>query len=245
MLVVLGRLVADAALVAILLFASAGTLSWWRGWVLVAMLLVVRVASAIAIYRVNPDLLRDRAKLPLHTGQPWSDKMLLLVVLGAGFLGLPVIAGLDVFRWHVLPRPTAFVSSLGLVLFVIGWGIKALALHANAFATAVVRLQRERTHAVVDTGVYRIVRHPFYAADPLILVGLGLWLESYAAGRTAAAIRKFVEQLPRKARLLRDGVEVEVDVDELTPDDVSVVRAGVRSTGGGGGVAGGASVDEG
>jgi protein-S-isoprenylcysteine O-methyltransferase Ste14 len=33
--------------------------------------------------------------------------------------------------------------------------------------------------------VYRVVRHPFYAADPLIFVGLGLWLESYAAALSA------------------------------------------------------------
>jgi protein-S-isoprenylcysteine O-methyltransferase Ste14 len=46
-------------------------------------------------------------------------------------------------------------------------------------------LQRERQHAVVDTGIYGIVRHPFYAADPLILVGLGLWLESYFAALVA------------------------------------------------------------
>ncbi|HZG67880.1 MAG TPA: methyltransferase, partial [Herpetosiphonaceae bacterium] len=36
-------------------------------------------------------------------------------------------------------------------------------------------------HAVADAGVYGVVRHPFYAADPLIFVGLGLWLGSYAA----------------------------------------------------------------
>jgi protein-S-isoprenylcysteine O-methyltransferase Ste14 len=48
-----------------------------------------------------------------------------------------------------------------------------LALRANAFAVPAVRLQRERAHAVVDSGVYAVVRHPFYAADPLIFVGLG------------------------------------------------------------------------
>ncbi|WP_373062652.1 isoprenylcysteine carboxylmethyltransferase family protein [Gemmatimonas sp.] len=67
------------------------------------------------------------------------------------------------------------------MLFALGWSLKQLALRANAFATAVVCLQHERAHAVADTGVYAIVRHPFYAADPFILMGLGLWLESYAA----------------------------------------------------------------
>ena len=37
----------------------------------------------------------------------------------------------------------------------------------------------------------------------IMLVGEGL--EAYAAGRTEAAIHKFVEQLPHRARVLRDG----------------------------------------
>src|SRR5438105_9144450 len=179
MLKVLVRLVADAVLVAILLFVSAGTLSWWRAWVLLASLLVVRTVSAVAVYRVNPALLQERARLPTHGDQPWTDKLLLLAVLTTGFMGLPVTAGFDVFRWHVLPRPAPLLADLGLVLFTLGWGIKALALRANAFATTVLRLQRERQHALVDTGLYRIVRHPFYAGTPLVLVGLGLWVASY------------------------------------------------------------------
>jgi protein-S-isoprenylcysteine O-methyltransferase Ste14 len=34
---------------------------------------------------------------------------------------------------------------------------------------------------VVDTGIYSIVRHPMYAGLALVLIGLGLWLESWAA----------------------------------------------------------------
>ena len=204
MLTGLVRLVADAALVGILLFVSAGTLSWWRAWVLLAVLLVVRTVSAVAVYRVNPALLQERAKLPTHGDQPRTDKLLLLAVLATGFMGLPVIAGFDVFRWHVLPRPAPLLANLGLVLFTLGWGIKALALRTNAFATAVLRLQRERQHAVVDTGVYGIVRHPFYAGTPLVLVGLGLWLESYTAALFAVVpIAFLVVRLRLEERFLR------------------------------------------
>ena len=182
---VLTRLVADTILVATALFASAGTLSWWRAWVLLAALIVIRAITAIAVYSVNPALLQERAKLPIHGDQPWTDKVLLLAVVTTGFVGLPVAAGLDVFHWRLLPPPSPVLAGLGLVLFTLGWGIKALALRANAFATAVLRLQRERQHAVVDTGVYRIVRHPFYAGTPLVLIGLALWLESYTAALSA------------------------------------------------------------
>jgi len=183
---VFSRLVADAALVVILLLVSAGTLAWWRAWVLVGVMLVVRISSAVAVHRVNPALIEERAKLPIHGDQPRTDRLLVFAVLGMGFVGLPIIAGFDVFRWHVLSRPVPMISLLGLVVFTVGWVIKGLALRANAFATNVVRLQRERRHAVADTGVYRIVRHPFYAATPLVFVGLGLWLESYTTALLAA-----------------------------------------------------------
>jgi protein-S-isoprenylcysteine O-methyltransferase Ste14 len=183
---VMVRLVVDTFLVAILLFLSAATIAWWRAWVLLAALFLVRAIGAIAVYRINPGLLRERVRLPIHKEQLWADRVLLLGVLATGLLGLLIVAGLDAFHWHALPRPTPWVSALGLVLFALGWSTKSLALRANAFAVAVVRLQRERAHAVADSGPYRVIRHPFYAADPLILVGLGLWLESYVAALGAA-----------------------------------------------------------
>ena len=204
MLRVAVRLGADAVLVAVLLFTAAGTLAWWRAWVLLAVLLLVRAAGALAVYRVNPGLLRERAGIPIHGDQPRADRLLLLAVLSTGFVGLPVIAGLDAARWHALPRPGPLLSGAGLVLFALGWSIKGLALRANAFATAVVRLQRERAHAVADSGVYAVVRHPFYAADPLILVGLGLWLESYVAALSAVVpVALVVIRLRLEERFLR------------------------------------------
>jgi protein-S-isoprenylcysteine O-methyltransferase Ste14 len=181
MVVVALRLLADTGLVALVLFVSAQSLTWWRAWVLLAVLLTVRAVGAYAVFHVHPALLRERAKVPVHGSQPWTDRVLLLAVLATGFLGVPLVAGLDVFRWHLAPRPAVWVSSGGLILFALGWGLKQVALRANAFATTVVRLQSERAQTVADAGVYAIVRHPFYAADPLILVGMGLWLESSAA----------------------------------------------------------------
>ena len=181
MLRIVIRLVVDAAIIACLLLLSAGTLIWWRAWLLVAVMLVIRTVGALAVYQVNPTLLQERAKLPLHGDQPWTDRLLVLGILTTGFAGLPIVAGLDAFHWHLLTPPAATASAAGLVLFALGWCLKSLALRANAFAVPVVRVQTERAHAIADAGVYSVVRHPFYAADPLIFVGLGLWLESYVA----------------------------------------------------------------
>jgi Cu+-exporting ATPase len=66
------------------------------------------------------------------------------------------------------------------------------------------------------------------AAEAMFIVLVGEGLESYAAGRTAAAIQRFVEQMPRRARRLREGAEEEVDAESLVPGDLLVVRAGER-----------------
>lgn len=50
---VMVRLVADTVLVAILLFLAAGTLAWWRAWVLLAVLILIRALGALAVYRVD------------------------------------------------------------------------------------------------------------------------------------------------------------------------------------------------
>jgi hypothetical protein len=94
MLSVMARLVADAVLVGTLLFTAAGTLAWGRAWVLLAVMLFVRATGACVVYRVNPALLRDRARLPIHGDQPWTDRLLLIAVLSTGLLGLPVVAAL-------------------------------------------------------------------------------------------------------------------------------------------------------
>ena len=198
------RLIADAALVALALFISAGTIVWWRAWVLLAVLLGVRIVGAYVVYSINPALLRERAALPIHRDQPLTDRILLPAVLATGFLGIPVIAGLDVFRLHLLSPPGDVLSTIGIVLFALGWCLKSLALRENAFATVAVRLQSERAHAVADLGVYRIVRHPFYAADPLIFVGLALWLESFIAALCALIpIALVIVRLQLEERFLR------------------------------------------
>jgi protein-S-isoprenylcysteine O-methyltransferase Ste14 len=201
------RLMADEVLVGALLFLPAGTLTWRQGWILLAVQLIVRAGGALWIARVNPALVRERAGLPLHAEQRATDRFLVLGVLATGFLGLPLVAGFDVFHWHLLPRPSAPATIVGLVLFGLGWGLKNVALRANGFAVAVVRVQRERDHAVVDAGPYRIVRHPFYAADALIFVGLGLWLGSYTAVLCSVVpLALMVLRLQLEEALLRTGL---------------------------------------
>jgi Cu+-exporting ATPase len=66
----------------------------------------------------------------------------------------------------------------------------------------------------------------FAAAEAMFIVLVGEGLESYAAGRTTAAIKRFVEQLPRTATRIRDGQEDTVPANLLRVGDLILVRSG-------------------
>ena len=66
------------------------------------------------------------------------------------------------------------------------------------------------------------------AAVVITLVLLGRWLETRARGRTSDAIRRLVALTPRTARVVRDGQDVDVPVDEVRVGDLVRVRPGER-----------------
>jgi Cu+-exporting ATPase len=57
---------------------------------------------------------------------------------------------------------------------------------------------------------------------------LGKYLESSAKKRAAKSIRALLDIRPQTARIIVDGVEVEVPVQQLDPGDIMVVRPGER-----------------
>ncbi len=75
-------------------------------------------------------------------------------------------------------------------------------------------------------------RHPdvyFEAAAVIVtLILVGRVIEERAKGRTGAAIRRLMDLQPATARLLRDGREVEVPVEEVRVGDLVAVRPGER-----------------
>lgn len=67
------------------------------------------------------------------------------------------------------------------------------------------------------------------AAVIVTLILLGRALEARAKGRTGAAIRALMGLQVRSARVMRDGVAVDVDIDALAVGDIVVLRPGERA----------------
>ena len=177
---IIAGVIFNVAFYAFLLFVPAGTLHWWQAWVFLAVTLVVMAVAIFSILPDSADLFSQRAKGVIQKGQPLWDRVL-VILLVISFVGQIVFIPLDVFRFHLTPKPGGLVSLLGLVLYVAGWWIMTLAMKVNPFAVPVVRLQEDRHQRVIDTGVYAVVRHPMYAGFIPMVVGPALWLGSYMA----------------------------------------------------------------
>ena len=82
-------------------------------------------------------------------------------------------------------------------------------------------------------GTFGIVLTPdfmFYETAVMLasFLTLGRYLETKAKGRTSEAIKKLVGLQPRRATVLRDGVESEVAVEDVAVGDVIVVKPGEK-----------------
>ena len=60
----------------------------------------------------------------------------------------------------------------------------------------------------------------------LTLITLGKFFEARAKGRTSDAIRKLMDLAPKRAVVIRDGQEIEIDASDILRGDIAVIRAG-------------------
>ncbi|MFQ5860703.1 MAG: heavy metal translocating P-type ATPase [Dehalococcoidia bacterium] len=82
------------------------------------------------------------------------------------------------------------------------------------------------------------------AALIITLILLGRFLEARAKGRASEAIRKLMDLQAHTARVLRDGQEVELPVEQLVPGDLVLVRPGEKLPVDGEVIEGHSAVDE-
>lgn len=66
------------------------------------------------------------------------------------------------------------------------------------------------------------------AAVILTLITLGKYLETLTKGKTSEAIKKLMGLAPKTAIVVRNGLEVEISIDEVVVDDILIVKPGEK-----------------
>ncbi len=138
-------------------------------------------------------------------------------------LSVPVLfySGAQFYRggWKTVRHGSADMNTLVAV------GTGAAFLYSLA-ATVAPRLVATDPHAAAGHAAVAVYYETAVAI--IVLVLLGKLLEARARGRTSEAIKRLIRLQPRTARLIRDGVEIEVPTDQVLEEDLVIVRPGER-----------------
>lgn len=159
---------------AVLLFAGAGSLRFWQGWVYYTMFAITSTAVAAYFLRHDPKLVERRLAVGATAEQEPTQKII-MALTSVCFLLLILVPALDA-RWHWSDVPVWLVL-VGNVCVFVSFVLVFFVLKTNSYAAATIRV--EAGQPVISTGAYAFVRHPMYAAALPMLVLTPLALGSY------------------------------------------------------------------
>ena len=164
------KLVAGIVLVGGLLFLPAGTFAFANGWLLMGILFVPILIMGVILLVKNPTLLQKR----LEAKEEAKDQSAVVKLSGLMFCVGFILAGLGYrFGWYRLPP---MLSVIGAVIFLLSYVLYAEVLRENTYLSRTIRVQDGQQ--VIDTGLYRIVRHPMYSATLFLFWSVPLILGS-------------------------------------------------------------------
>jgi len=161
-----------AILMPIILYALAGTVDYWQGWLYWAVLVIPMVLAAAYLLKHDPELLQRRMRYQEKEKEQQAILRAGKVVFIAGFVAIAVdlrLHGLNTvpIHWILIAEAGVFLS----YLFVL-WVFKE-----NSYASrTIVVVEHQKA---ITTGPYAIVRHPMYlgvlAMYLMTPIALGSW----------------------------------------------------------------------
>lgn len=164
------KLLMGLVLVGLLIFLPAGTLCFFNGWLLVAVLFVPMLIAGVVMAVCSPRLLKKR----LNTKEKESEQKSVVAMSGIMFIAAFVVAGLNYrYVWTVMPSWAVWSA---VALFLLSYAMYAEVMRENAYLSRTIEVQEGQT--VIETGLYGIVRHPMYSATILLFLSMPLVLGS-------------------------------------------------------------------
>ncbi|MTI85871.1 MAG: copper-translocating P-type ATPase [Firmicutes bacterium] len=167
-----------------------------------------------------------------------TRRQLTILVLSAT-LSIPLLAVMfaELFNLHLpaLVHNKVFQFALATpVQFIAGYqfyrgAFKALK-HGSANMDVLIAMGTSAAYFYSVTTTFFTTGHVYYETGALIitLIILGRLLESIAKGRTSEAIKKLMGLQAKTARIVRDGKEMDIPVEDVQVGDTVLVRPGEK-----------------
>jgi protein-S-isoprenylcysteine O-methyltransferase Ste14 len=162
-----------ASWIAILLI-PAGTVHYWQAWVFLAVFTAVTIVPVIYLSRTNPAALQRRMNAGPRAEPRKAQKFIVIGAFGGLFAEMVFSSFDHRFGWSSVPP---WLCVIGDVLVAIGLGTAMLVILQNSYAGSTVRVEADQKLA--SDGLYRFVRHPMYAGNVIMMIGIPLALGSY------------------------------------------------------------------
>lgn len=157
-------------IILLLIFIPAGTIKYLNGWIFMGILFIPMLIAGIIMMIKNPELLKSR----LDAKEKQKEQGLLIKISGLMFIAGFIVAGLDFrFNWFSLPPLITYIAIGLFLLSYIMWGE---VLRENTYLARTIKVTDGQK--VIDTGLYRIVRHPMYLATLVLFLSMPLVLGS-------------------------------------------------------------------
>ncbi|BBD68354.1 copper-translocating P-type ATPase [Nostoc commune NIES-4072] len=229
-----------------------------------------KIQSAIASagyssYSLQEELLTEEDDAEKASRQALQSELSLKVTVGGIisiflFLGsLPMMTGLNLplipsflqNPWIQLVLTTPVVFWCGGSFYRNGW--KSLKRHTATMDTLIaLGTSAAYLYSLFVTVfpkffiVQGLIPHVYYevAAIVITLILLGRLLENRARGQTSEAIRKLIGLQAKDARVIRNGIEIDLPIAEVRINDVILVRPGEKIPVDGEVITGASTVDE-
>jgi protein-S-isoprenylcysteine O-methyltransferase Ste14 len=150
---------------------------WIEGYIFSIWFIILCYTTIIYLYRKDPALLMERYKQPGTENQKGWDKYV-VIGLFIGFIFWVIIMPLDAKRFEWTHNFPWWLKVIGGICLIQSFFIFLRSYIDNTFLSPLVRIQTERIHKVVTTGVYGIVRHPMYLGGLLLFIGTPMLLGS-------------------------------------------------------------------
>ena len=165
------KFIIGVLIVGALLFVPAGSLGYLNGWLFMAILFLPMMALGVVLFVKSPKLLENR----LSANETEKTQKGVVALSGLCFLAGFIIAGLDYrFGWSNVPTWLVIVASSVLI---ISYALYAEVMRENAYLSRTIKVEEEQK--VIDTGLYKIIRHPMYAVTVWLFLAIPLVLKSY------------------------------------------------------------------